>query len=78
MQVPTSPTQRPGGLEYKWIVAIVVIFGAFMSVLDQTIVNIAVPRLESAFGAGLNSVQENVRPLGNRELPTVWGPNVST
>jgi DHA2 family multidrug resistance protein len=44
-------------LEYKWIVAIVVIFGAFMSILDQTIVNIAIPRLQNAFGADLNTVQ---------------------
>src|SRR5690348_8152108 len=42
---------------YKWLVALVVIFGAFMSVLDQTIVNIAIPRLQNAFGANLNSVQ---------------------
>ena len=48
---------RGGRLEYKWIVAIVAVFGAFMSVLDQTIVNIAIPRFESAFGADLNSVQ---------------------
>ncbi|HCI80258.1 MAG TPA: MFS transporter [Ktedonobacter sp.] len=50
-------SQERGGLEYKWIVAIVVIFGAFMSILDQTIVNIAIPRLQNAFGADLNTVQ---------------------
>lgn len=44
------------GLSYKWIVACVVIFGIFMSVLDTTIVNIAIPRLETAFGAGLTDV----------------------
>lgn len=33
------------------------IFGAFMSILDQTIVNIAIPRLQNAFGADLESVQ---------------------
>jgi DHA2 family multidrug resistance protein len=48
---------RPGGLSYKWVVAIVVIFGLFMSVLDSTIVNIAIPRLQTAFGSNLNSVQ---------------------
>src|SRR5262249_54035735 len=32
-------------------------FGAFMSILDQTIVNIAIPRLESAFATDLNGVQ---------------------
>ncbi len=44
------------GLSYKWMVAIVVIFGIFMSILDTTIVNIAIPRLQTAFGAGLTDV----------------------
>lgn len=57
MQVPTARPQREGGLSYKWIVAIVVVFGIFMSILDTTIVNIAIPRLQTAFGADLNSVQ---------------------
>ncbi|MBE3560014.1 MAG: DHA2 family efflux MFS transporter permease subunit [Ktedonobacteraceae bacterium] len=57
MQVPAT-VARPGeGFAYKWIVAIVVVFGIFMAVLDSTIVNIAIPRLQSAFGANLNSVQ---------------------
>src|SRR6266702_254369 len=43
-------------MSYKWTVACVVIFGIFMRVLDSTIVNIAIPRLESAFGAGLTDV----------------------
>ncbi len=57
MQAPTQTKQREGGLPYKWIVAIVVIFGIFMSILDSTIVNIAIPRLQTVFGASLNSVQ---------------------
>src|SRR6266849_4869516 len=57
MQVPAQKTQRGGGLPYKWIVAIVVIFGLFMSILDATVVNIAIPRLQTAFGAPLRSVQ---------------------
>ncbi|HEY4384819.1 MAG TPA: DHA2 family efflux MFS transporter permease subunit [Ktedonobacteraceae bacterium] len=44
------------GLSYKWIVTIVVIFGLFMVILDTTIVNIAVPRLQTAFGASLSDV----------------------
>src|SRR5712691_13572233 len=44
------------GLPYKWLVAIVVIFGIFMVLLDTTIVNIAVPRLQTAFGVGLTDV----------------------
>src|SRR5215472_4690289 len=57
MQVDTQAARRGGGLDYKWILAMVVIFGVFMSILDQTIVNIAIPRLQSAFGADIHSVQ---------------------
>ena len=52
-----APKARGARLPYKWIVTLVVIFGAFMSILDQTIVNIAIPRLQNAFGADLGSVQ---------------------
>jgi EmrB/QacA subfamily drug resistance transporter len=57
MQVPASTIQERPGLPYKWIVAIVVIFGLFMTILDSTIVNIAIPSLQNAFGANLTSVQ---------------------
>jgi DHA2 family multidrug resistance protein len=57
MQVSTRPARAGAGLDYKWIVAAVVIIGVFMSILDQTIVNIAIPRLETAFGADIHSVQ---------------------
>lgn len=57
MQVSATNTRQGGGIPYKWVVAIVVIFGIFMSVLDSTIVNIAIPSLQNAFGASLNSVQ---------------------
>jgi EmrB/QacA subfamily drug resistance transporter len=48
---------RQQGLSYKWIVAIIMIFGTFMSILDTTVVNIAIPRLQTAFGADIHSVQ---------------------
>ncbi|GAC1403410.1 MAG: DHA2 family efflux MFS transporter permease subunit [Ktedonobacteraceae bacterium] len=59
MQQPSSPTQTTTRrqLDYKWIVALVTIFGAFMSILDQTIVNIAIPRLQTAFSGDLSTVQ---------------------
>src|SRR5437660_5710460 len=57
MQVNAQATRQSGRLEYKWIVAMVVIIGVFMSILDQTIVNIAIPRLQTAFGADIHSVQ---------------------
>lgn len=57
MQTTAQVKQRSGGLQYKWILAMVVILGVFMSILDQTIVNIAIPRLQTAFGADIHSVQ---------------------
>src|SRR3984893_11542551 len=54
---PVETVRQSNVLHYKWIVTLVVIFGAFMSILDQTIVNIAIPRLQTAFGANLNGVQ---------------------
>jgi EmrB/QacA subfamily drug resistance transporter len=57
MQVNGQAVRRGGVLDYKWIVAAVVIIGVFMSILDQTIVNIAIPRPQTAFGADIHSVQ---------------------
>jgi EmrB/QacA subfamily drug resistance transporter len=57
MQASTQTTRTLGGLPYKWTVVIVTIFGLFMYVLDSTIVNIAIPRLQADFGAPLYSVQ---------------------
>src|ERR1700737_414642 len=57
MQVNPRAARRGGGLDYKWILAMVTILGVFMSILDQTIVNIAIPRLQTAFGADIHSVQ---------------------
>ncbi len=56
MQV-TAQQGQGAGLQYKWIVAMVLILGVFMVILDTTIVNIAIPRLQTAFGADLHSVQ---------------------
>ena len=58
MQVPVATAPRSiGNIPYKWIVALVVIFGLFMTILDGTIVNIAIPRLQNVFGVTLTSVQ---------------------
>ena len=57
MQASMNTTRSGAGSSYKWIVAFTVVFGIFMSILDTTIVNIAIPRLQSAFGANLDSVQ---------------------
>jgi EmrB/QacA subfamily drug resistance transporter len=56
MQIPTTRSQR-SKIPYKWIVVMVVVFGSFMSILDQTVVNNALPHLQEAFSVGLSSLQ---------------------
>ena len=43
-------------LAYKWQAAIVVVIGMFMGVLDNTIVNVALPRMQQAFNTDWQSV----------------------
>ena len=57
LNVGASAAPREGRFAYKWVVAMIVVIGVFMSILDQTIVNIAIPRLQAAFGADIHSVQ---------------------
>ena len=44
------------GLAYKWQASIVVVLGMFMGVLDNTIVNVALPRMQHAFNTDWQSV----------------------
>jgi EmrB/QacA subfamily drug resistance transporter len=45
------------GLSYRWLVVIAVIFGVFMAVLDLTVVNIALVKLQAVFGVSLDQIQ---------------------
>jgi EmrB/QacA subfamily drug resistance transporter len=51
-----APADRPG-LDYKWIASGVVVIGALMSILNQTVVNVALPTLESDFNVSLTDIQ---------------------
>ncbi len=44
-------------LEYKWIVAIVFVFGLFMEMLDMTITNVALPVLATTFHASTTGIE---------------------
>ncbi len=46
--------RRASDDRYKWWVLITVVFGAFASILDSTIVNTALPRIQADFGADLH------------------------
>ncbi|HEY7201699.1 MAG TPA: DHA2 family efflux MFS transporter permease subunit [Candidatus Dormibacteraeota bacterium] len=45
------------GIDYKWIAASVVVVGALMSILNQTVVNVALPTLETDFHVSLIDIQ---------------------
>ena len=44
-------------LEYHWLVTISVTLGMFMSLMDSTIVNVAIPQMQHAFHADIHEVQ---------------------
>jgi EmrB/QacA subfamily drug resistance transporter len=44
-------------IEYKWLVAIVYTFGLFMSLLDMTIVNVALPTIKQEFNASTTTIE---------------------
>ena len=46
----SADEERMFGLPYKWLVVIAVIFGVFMAILDATVVNIALVKLQAVFG----------------------------
>ena len=54
-----SPHQpvAAGSDRYKWVAAAVVLIGGVMVILDQTVVNVALPTLEKDFSVSLTDVQ---------------------
>lgn len=40
----------------KWLIAITVMFGAFMAVMDISVVNVALPYMQGTFGANLSTI----------------------
>jgi DHA2 family multidrug resistance protein len=45
------------GKDHKWGVLVVVIFGSFMAILDNTIVNVALPKIMANFGATVDQIE---------------------
>jgi MFS family permease len=50
-EVTVAP-RRFGGFDYKWVALAVVLCGTIMTILDATIVNIAIPTLQTELHAG--------------------------
>lgn len=58
VSVPVAPPERSVlGLSYEWLALIVVLIGAFMEMLDTTVVNIALPRIITVFSARVDAAQ---------------------
>src|ERR687886_2086515 len=45
------------GLGYQWQVLLCTVVGSFMVMLDQTVVNIALPKITTVFGVGVHETQ---------------------
>src|SRR6185312_2416715 len=56
-QASSLPTSSPGIEPHVWRIAIVIILGAIMSVLDTTIVNVALDDLSKDLNSSLDSIQ---------------------
>lgn len=54
---PVQQQQPPTAGAYKWIAAAVVMTGALMSILDQTIVNVALNSLQNDFKVTVSDIQ---------------------
>lgn len=53
-RMATPRPKQNGDDAYKWWVLATVVFGAFVSILDSTIVNTALPRIQAVFHADLH------------------------
>ncbi len=54
---PARARRRLLAIDYKWQVLIVAVVGAFMVMLDATVVNIALPRIITVFGSSIDKSQ---------------------
>ena len=50
----TGVSQKPF---YKWLVVVAVMSGAFLVVLDTTVVNVALPKIMAAFGVNVDKIE---------------------
>ena len=53
----SEPATPAASGSYRWVAASIIVLGSIASILSATVVNVAVPTLEKAFGASLTDVQ---------------------
>ena len=56
MTEPANATRKEAPPVNKWVVAITVMFGAFMAVMDISVVNVSLPHMMGSFAEDLSSI----------------------
>jgi len=69
---PTPPTEKSS---LKWMVLLTVIVGTFLGRLDQTIVNLAIPKIISDYGITVNAASwiATAYIIANAVFVPIWG-----
>jgi DHA2 family multidrug resistance protein len=52
----TSPAPAEAGHKHKWLIAIAVMLGATLEILDTSIVNVALPHMQGSFSASVDEI----------------------
>jgi DHA2 family multidrug resistance protein len=56
MQAPASTSTPAPPAPNKWLITVAVMFGAFMAVMDISVVNVSLPHMMGSFGEDLSSI----------------------
>ncbi len=51
-----QPAQHPARPPHKWLIAIAVMLGAALEVLDGSIVNVSLPHMQGSFSASVDEI----------------------
>src|SRR4029077_20484383 len=53
---PSAPPPPPDAAAHKWLVAVAVVLGATLEILDSSIVNVCLPHMQGSFSASVDEV----------------------
>ena len=51
-----APAPAPAPVVNKWLITVAVMFGAFMAVMDISVVNVSLPHMMGSFSEDLSSI----------------------
>lgn len=57
VQALNSTEQEEHSASYKWFALIAIVLGAFVAVLNNSLINVALPKLVSVFGSSMDTIQ---------------------